>query len=179
MNSIWEKKLVELRGVGDKLGMGIDETILEVIAALNLNGVKTVGSCEGHLNRALAYPWVQIGSEKSEEINKKRERAYLLRKRIKEDGEDFSEIHKLENAADILVGESLRRVIELLIEFYEENNITEGDERLIVVEFPDGGRLQPQGAPLQIIRIAEERKNKLEQYQKEILKFGKYLKDLI
>jgi hypothetical protein len=52
------------------------------------------------------------------------------------------------------------------------------DERLIVADFADGGRLQSQGASLQVIRTGEEKENKLKLYQSEIKKFGEYLKDL-
>src|SRR5687767_10818868 len=113
----WNQKIEELKGVGDKLGMGIDGGILEMVAALNLNGIKTTQSCEGHLDRALAYPWVQIGSENNEDIDQKRDQAYLLRKKLQESGrdsrEELNEIHRLEDEVDVLVGEALTKPIEL------------------------------------------------------------------
>ena len=178
----WNQKIEELHGVGDKLGLGIEEGIIEVVAALNLNEVKTTQSCEGHLDRALAYPWVQIGSEKSENIDQKREQAYLLRKKLQETGvdskEDLKQIHKLEDEVDVLVGEALKRPIGLLVDFYKEKGGGEDNERLVVVDFADGGRLQSQGASLQITRLSEDKKSKLEIYQSEMKRFGEYLKGL-
>jgi hypothetical protein len=52
--------LQRLDGIGDKLGMPIDEKIKPLVAALNMWSVETSASCEGHAGRALPYPWVDI-----------------------------------------------------------------------------------------------------------------------
>lgn len=46
--------------VGDGLGLGIDDGIMDTVIALTANGVPTVASCEGHADRGLPFPWVDI-----------------------------------------------------------------------------------------------------------------------
>lgn len=53
-----QKRIDEL---ADKLGMPVDEGIKSTVAALWLWDFPTTGSCEGHLDRGLAFPWVDIG----------------------------------------------------------------------------------------------------------------------
>lgn len=44
----------------DKLNMPLDNGIKYIVAVLRYNEFQTVGSCEGHLNWGLSYPWVDI-----------------------------------------------------------------------------------------------------------------------
>ncbi len=44
----------------DKLGTPLDPGIEETVIALNLLGLKTVQSCEGHLDHGCPYPWVTM-----------------------------------------------------------------------------------------------------------------------
>lgn len=56
----WNAKLDELRGVTDGLGLGLDEPIVETVAALQLNGFSTRQSCGGHLDWGRGVPWVDL-----------------------------------------------------------------------------------------------------------------------
>ncbi len=47
----------------DKLGTPIDPGIFETVVALNLVGLHTFQSCEGHLDHGSPYPWVTITDE--------------------------------------------------------------------------------------------------------------------
>jgi hypothetical protein len=44
----------------DKLGMPIDPGIFETVVILNLLGLHTFQSCEGHLDHGCPYPWVTL-----------------------------------------------------------------------------------------------------------------------
>ena len=61
---VWENKRKEIDEIKDALGMGIDEKIKDTIVALNVLGINTVASCEGHTdeNRGLPYPWIDFAS---------------------------------------------------------------------------------------------------------------------
>jgi hypothetical protein len=48
------------RRVVDKLGQPIDEGIFETVVVLNLPGIHTLASCEGHLEYGAYAPWVDI-----------------------------------------------------------------------------------------------------------------------
>ena len=47
----------------DRLGKPIDPGIFALVVALNMAGIPTSQSCEGHLGWGLPYPWVMIDRE--------------------------------------------------------------------------------------------------------------------
>src|SRR5690348_1844102 len=47
----------------DKLGMTVDVGVCETVVILNLLGLYTFQSCEGHLDHGCPYPWVTILDE--------------------------------------------------------------------------------------------------------------------
>lgn len=57
----WDETAEKFRKVTDKLGKPIDAGIFDTVMALNVLGVPTTMSCEGHLDHGLPYPWVDIG----------------------------------------------------------------------------------------------------------------------
>lgn len=56
----FEEAEAEVCQWGDPQGNGIDPLMIPVVAGLNLLGIKTVQSCEGHLDTGFAYPWVMF-----------------------------------------------------------------------------------------------------------------------
>lgn len=55
----------------DKLGMPIDSGIFETVVVLNLLGLQTFQSCEGHMDHGCPYPWVMvIDNERSRIFNR-------------------------------------------------------------------------------------------------------------
>jgi len=56
----WLDRLEEIEHVRDALGFPIDNNIRETIVALNLSGMPTSASCEGHTDRARGAPWIKI-----------------------------------------------------------------------------------------------------------------------
>lgn len=48
--------------VGDRLGYPIDEGIKETVVFLKALGISTTGSCEGHTDSGLPWPWVGIAA---------------------------------------------------------------------------------------------------------------------
>lgn len=67
--NLWRNKLKELSGIGDKLGLGLDAKIKETVAILQLLNINTSGSCEGHADRALAAPWIDIDAPNEPDEN--------------------------------------------------------------------------------------------------------------
>jgi hypothetical protein len=47
----------------DSQGRPIDLGIMGTVLYLNVHGIRTISSCEGHLDRGLAYPWVRVPTE--------------------------------------------------------------------------------------------------------------------
>ncbi|GHO50876.1 hypothetical protein [Ktedonospora formicarum] len=61
--SKWSEMITRFEHVTDKLGKGIDDGILTTVVALNVLGIHTTGSCEGHIEWGLPYPWIDIQPE--------------------------------------------------------------------------------------------------------------------
>lgn len=49
--------------ITDGLGMHVDEGIKKILVGLWSNELQTSGSCEGHKNRGLPFPWVDIETD--------------------------------------------------------------------------------------------------------------------
>lgn len=56
----WLDQLEKIEHIGDALGFPIDPNIRETVAALNLSGMPTSASCEGHTDRGRGAPWVEV-----------------------------------------------------------------------------------------------------------------------
>lgn len=59
----WNEALTYFSRVTDKLGKEIDPGILETVAALNVLGIATVQSCEGHVGWGVPYPWIRFQAD--------------------------------------------------------------------------------------------------------------------
>lgn len=58
----WRQCWHEAEVITDALGKRIDPAIRGTVVALRVHGFATQGSCEGHLDHGLPYPWVDIES---------------------------------------------------------------------------------------------------------------------
>src|SRR5689334_14553390 len=56
----WEQIAARFYTATDKIGMRIDSGILETVIALNVLGIETSASCEGHLDHGVGAPWIDI-----------------------------------------------------------------------------------------------------------------------
>jgi hypothetical protein len=52
----------EIEQITDGLGMPIDEGIKEAVAIFNAVGLYTSASCEGHIDRGISAPWIEISA---------------------------------------------------------------------------------------------------------------------
>ena len=57
---IWQETEQRFQSVTDRLGNSIDEGIFETVVGLNILGITTTLSCEGHLDWGVPYPWVNF-----------------------------------------------------------------------------------------------------------------------
>jgi hypothetical protein len=56
----WASGRREVDWLTDHLGRPVDPGIKLAVTGLRANGFPTSGSCEGHLKRALPYPWIHL-----------------------------------------------------------------------------------------------------------------------
>lgn len=67
MQRTYDEVADEVEHITDGLNLPIDAGIKKTVIALRLWDFPTDGSCEGHLDRALPYPWVDIYAPDQEE----------------------------------------------------------------------------------------------------------------
>lgn len=183
--SNWSTMRTYIDTIGDRLGMGIDEGVKDTIVALNLNGIETSQSCEGHLDRAIAAPWIDISVKQTSELTILHSQADLALNRAEQrelEGADekeldslYSEYHRLSKEAGKAQIELVKKASALLSEFYAERKVTY-DQMLVIQLQGRGGRIQPNGTPVQEIRDEAERTENLRLYQQEMAQFTEFLK---
>lgn len=108
----WAETLEQVNQIRDKKGMRVDEGIKELLTACMVNGFPVDGSCEGHLDRALAYPYIvielfTIPKEKLAEIH----------------GKSLDEAEKILHEYSIKDWAERQRIKDLLQEFYSGREI--------------------------------------------------------
>jgi hypothetical protein len=137
----------------DKLGMPIDPGIFETVVALNLLGLHTFQSCEGHLDHGCPYPWVTIiDEERSRTFNRMwlsvcalEEQAKANRSETTYDDYLCAEIElrillARWEAEDLVLGQ----ITELLDAFYAEQERQTTPARLLVKRLRPGTyRIEP------------------------------------
>ena len=146
----WDEITSKVEGIRDGLGEPVDQGIKETVVALKALGFFTAQSCEGHLDRGVAAPWVDIGFEEIEkdDINAESQSLLLL------------EAAKMHN----------------LLEEYYEGADTRHDIRIIIKPYMGRFRIESAGVFLQDINSEETKKQKLVEYKEEMSEFTSFLK---
>lgn len=163
----WDETATRVDKAVDGLGLEIDKGIKDAVVGLNVHGINTFQSCEGHLDgRDSMSPYIDIKADGAEDFE------------TQIDNSEGSEKDKLMEKLYKLNLEERKKLLALLGEFYQEKNDTPFDQRLIVVGGGNGwARLENQGADIQTILSAEDRARQLEAYQLEMKTFTGFLKD--
>lgn len=195
---MWDKMAAEVDLWVDGIGYPIDKEIKETVIALNLLGIETRQSCEGHLDHGSLYPWVDI-QIKSPQVKKMMEEfSIILEQEDKEEkllqtkfpnlsynnllhipeGKKLKKLNKKRLSIWESLNEARVKCVEplnkLLIEFYQ-NRKTSYDNTLFVTA--DGlYRLHSIGGNSQQIRSQKDRSVYLKEYQEEMKAFTVFLK---
>ncbi len=186
----WQVMKDRIDHIVDKLGRGIDEGIKEPVIALNLLGVNTGGSCEGHMptpKHNSPYPYIDIEAKETKELKalgtKREEALQLARAKLEAKAPEelvtqlFNNYHELDLAIRKMHLIETRKVIELLKEFYAIRQVP--FERRLIAKIEGAGncKIKPQAGDLQDLEgLAEEKQEKLQEYQEEIRTFSSFLK---
>ncbi|MBI5045847.1 MAG: hypothetical protein HZC14_02515 [Candidatus Niyogibacteria bacterium] len=195
----------EVESIGDRLGKPIDGGIKEVVVMLEANELPTSGSCEGHVERGLPVPYVEVSApnqpeerfigqdEAFEKVAKKYgitvdeaktskiDEAYWEAMKECSQNEETEEYKKWnEENKKLLVKNH-----DLLEEFYKERQV-EPDVKLQIEEGVGNFRIHNGGENYQPIienerKFSEEEKQaragKIEKYRAEMLAFAQFLKE--
>lgn len=196
---LWNAMANEVNCWVDGLGYPIDKGIKDLVIALNLLGIETIASCEGHLERALAYPWVEINiypirvrnltqvlANIVEEIEceEKNLKAHYPNLTSQERSKlpEFKNLDNLIQKRKRIAGSIEHAQVQCLkplnhfLERFYQNRHSSYDRTLFVMFNCSFARLLSIGAYLQHIRSEEERQAKLIEYQDEIQAFANFLK---
>jgi hypothetical protein len=202
----WDAMAADVDRWIDPTGCTVDDEIKEIVIALNLSGIKTTASCEGHLDHGEPFPWVDIAIDMREAEKIEQEMSYN-EEQIKNEEEllarkfpRLSELDRvnLPEAANLrklfdkqwLMYDSIQKVLakglgplnELLCQFYKHHR-TSYDNMLIV---PCNSlnptpsmtliRFYSIGGKRQCIRTPKEQRLNLAAYQEEMRAFANFLK---
>ncbi len=176
----------EIEKVTDGLGLEIDPKIRDTVKFFKAHDFTTYASCEGHIDRGMPYPWVDIGDflvddERFQELGSKVTYDEATDTQIDNRTPEEREEHgaKVNQAKEKNNLES-QRIKDLLEEFYSE---TGSNLRLILEQ---GGwnsvRLQPENMPegnpdeIREKLTKSEIEPKLKEYQAEMNRFTEFLK---
>lgn len=193
---LWNKWVLEINNITDNLEHPVDQNIKEPVVALNAFGISTDGSCEGHLNHGLPYPWIDIPvayAELKNELQSYREiiqnRKYLDEKTIEKDDPILYQKILETRQKYSKKSEEIKNMLNLFLnEFYSQNTSNAPENRIELHESGSGFRLETKdsrGLGLdnwknfdeKIGKLAPEEKEKLlKSNQTEMKLFGQFLK---
>lgn len=174
----------KLQDTTDGLGKKIDKQIFDTILYLNVRGFTTTSSCEGHLDRGNAYPWVEFSLTTDSEFDLLNERKDELRNLLADTDNNYRSKKVLDKKkeADILSDQLVNKnnqmindLLKLLSEFYDTRK-SDSDRRLIITSMVTHFRIQSQGGMLQKPRLKKDKEKYLGIYQKEMNDFTEFLK---
>lgn len=196
----WQEVSIEVESWVDGLGFRIDPKIKETVIALNALGISTTASCEGHLDHGCPYPWVDIDAHTSEiqilkrrlvEISEEIEKNEQLLKlnypqlSIKEifnqpEAESLNILFQVSNEISdkirLAQQEHLKNLYFLIEKFYQKQDSVY-DTMLFIQDNLNNARIQSVGGEWQRIRPNKEKEIKLNEYQKEMEKFSRFLRE--
>jgi hypothetical protein len=157
----------------------VDPGIKETVIVLNVLGISTVMSCEGHL-RGPFSPWVNIAAPNFyEELKRiKKVQDWLSQQ---QDTEEIREARKyVEQQKKSMLEKHLpirKLLYSYLAAFYEKRTVSY--ERRLILSGGDGVTgLSSQGSALMEMLPLEERQERLLEYQEEMWAFTAFLKDI-
>ncbi len=157
--------------ITDALGMPVDRRIREVVIALNVLGIHTTASCEGHTDpERPGAPYVEIALPEATQLHMQVSEA----RQAGEDERVFELAHKAR--ATVLAG--LRRLYELLERFYASHSVPYDVQLFLAHDDFGEAMIQSHGAAFQAVREPKLQRQRLEAYQEEMAVFAAFLKQL-
>lgn len=180
----WLEATQQLAQATDALGTPIDSGVMETVIALNVLGVETNASCEGHLDRGYAAPWIDFHAVGTESIRKQASAATKQLQDAEEQHASEEVVQKLSQEMFRLAHEENRAyyqgswLVHQALEAFYLTHTAPYDQQLYLHNDSFGySRLQPHGIDYQPQRSPEEQATKLAAYQQEIHAFTVFLKN--
>lgn len=177
-SSSWEDAEAFVRRMTDGQGCPIDEGIVETVVALNLLGLPTCQSCEGHLDDGWPYPWVDFETDEFPAFKQALEEA--SREGLSPEEGEARGAQLVALAATLPSrGVLYARLEELLCTYYRQYPAIPEEWRLVIQwSSPILFRLMPYCGYEAAIWPAEMRAENLKRAQAEMRGFTTFLKEL-
>ncbi|GCF11685.1 hypothetical protein [Dictyobacter arantiisoli] len=179
----WQEMEQQLERVTDPIGTPIDPGIMKAVTALNVLGVETSSSCEGHLQHGHAAPWVDFHAVDTEMIRKKALAASRLLQEAEEQHAPQETLNELTHEMFQLAAEERVAyyqgswlVHQALEAFYLEHHAPYDQQLYLHNDSFGQSRLQPHGIDYQPQRPPEVQATLLKLYQQEMQAFATFLK---
>lgn len=179
----WIEAARQLEQAVDALGTPIDTGIMDVVIALNVLGVVTNSSCEGHLHYGHAAPWVDFHAEGTEVIRRQASEANRKFREAEEQGASRAlldqldeEMFRLAREENVAYYRGSWKVHQALEAFYQQRHVAYDQQLYLHNDSFGNSRLQPNGIDYQPQRSAEDQAEKLVVYQQEMQAFAHFLK---
>lgn len=142
----------EVERIVDKLGMPVDEAIKEPVVALLANDFPTSGSCEGHLDRGLPYPWVEIYAPAPEGWKESEQKQQEWRR----------------------ANQALRTEMQSLLDAFYEDRSADNEVRIKMANIGAFGAYRVQ-SPAELNNDEQPDEAKLARYREEMNSFAQFL----
>jgi hypothetical protein len=162
--------------LADKLGKSLDKGIKNTLMALWMNGFNTIGSCEGHLRRGMAVPWVDFYLPLTPQHLRAHRKVEKLRDVASEKqiGSDWDAYHRAAARLHRMWLPDLSRLSMLMLDFNAER--PKGRQNLVLNPLGyAGARLVPQSHIFLPQNSLEERKAILYGGRQEMRDFTEFL----
>ena len=168
----WDQISADIEKITDTLGMPIDSDIKETVIALKAAEINPIQSCEGHLDRGIAAPWVDIADPEAIAMSRK---INWLEKPV-----DYSAKTERKKVRDAIEKKNLdfcRKALVQLEAFYATRD-SSFDQRLILQQSAQGtARIESQVTMFQKIADEKTKEIKLAAYREEMDAFAAFLKE--
>ncbi len=204
---IWDKKKKDLEKAKDYFGEKIDENIKSAVTAFNLNDLPTSQSCEGHLEKGLPFPWLDVRAphkpkqrfENEKQIFQNVARKYgfsyeEVKRSISSEGEIVEAINQAHNEAKEKASKNqekeeykewrqenkkLEHKIRSLINEFYQNREAPNDVKIKIGIIGPGNVVRVYSGPKTQEKDSDQKnlKEKLKRRRKEIKAFSQFLKE--
>ncbi len=181
---LWEEKAEYFEQVTDGLGKHLDAKIKNLVVVLNLLGIKTRQSCEGHLDWGNAYPWIDLDFSSAYLIEEKRRLVLQKLDEVESKLKDkecikvielISERDKLESENSDLFHKFLKERAKCGEKAYQLLQEFNGDRLIYSSIIINGSGIMPIGGIWEDYRSIEQKKECLDSYRKEMDRFTEFL----
>lgn len=180
----WQRMAERYAQITDKLGKGIDAGIMETVIVLNLLGMPTRQSCEGHLEHGTCAPWIDVYAPG---LDEEEQRFHAMMKHAQQQREQhlsskeelqrlFAAAHQVRKEIKQQHSKVSQKAMAYLEAFYRTRAVPY-DQQLVLRGFWLGSsRIESLGADFQEIVPLDLRQQKLQAYQQEMSAFTDFLK---